>query len=1354
MKWIQYVLLLVCATGYSQTVRITETGNDPSVLVKSLLDNACVQVYNQSLSSPESVAFFNNSGGKFPISEGVVIRSGKAKFSEGRYTGENISSQVNSNGDADLERLNSKSGQSPLITDVAFLEFDFVPLSSNFNFNFLFASNEYGEWQCVSSDVFAFLLTDLSTGETSNLAVIPGTDVPVSVRNLKDNAHNASCESDYPALFSSYQVENPSVSTVNMRGYTKVMNASADIKPGVPYRIRFVIGDSNDANFDSAIFLEAGSFNANVDLGEDRNLCQGDSYTIGTGLDTGLYAHSWTLNGIAIPNETENSLFVTQTGRYGVRVTKTGTSCLVTDEVIFSGLAVKDPVDLKVCYDAGNNYRYDLEINDEKALGINDEEYDLLYFSSMADVLNNEPIPAGLLRNFQSPGNQEIFIKPVNNFSQNSCDAVYSFNLLVNEPLEANKPAIIQTCLVSGSGVNINLTQVESQVLGNQDSAYTVAYFESFNDAEGNIRQITNPTGFKIKSGVRSKTFWVRVQDPDMPECYATVSFEVLLNDPPPVDKLKDVIVCSEYILPELTHGNYFTKPGGTGTPMFAGDVITKSGTYYIFNGPNENGCINESSFKVIIIQDYSIGEKYCGAFTVPNPPVGAFYTRPGGPGEAGKEIPVGTVFTENLQIFYFAEIEGRGCRDEGFNITILPLPPVDQPEDVVTCDGYLLPALQNGEYFSAAGGKGKKILAGEVITSTRILYIYNKDSNCSNEHVFRITITPAFEDIVACGTYELPAIEVGSYYSQPLGQGIELRTGSAITSTQTVYYFAETNTATNCTDNISFRITIIPIPEVDSLDDVLLCENEVFTLPKLLKGEYFTETGRGGNQLFSGDVIKTTTTVYINNRENGCSNESSFLVEIRPFPVVENFTDIYTCTAYELPVLRHGKYFTASGGKGKQLKAGDIILTTQELFVYNSWEDLPSCNGENAFTVYVEGIDVGDFEDVLVCDSYVLPVLSEGDYFTESGGKGRLLKAGEIIAATQHLYVYSSNGTRFICTDENSFQVIVSQTPKLPAYSAVEGCGSYTLPVLSQEEYHIAYYWQTGGGSKISSSEKTISTPGNYTIYVYASAKNNSSCSSEAKFNVTVYPLLDLRIKAGTLCQNPLTGEVESKAILHSGLDPFEFEVNWFFKEKLVHTGPDYATGEPGDYRVETIKLNPGKGPLCNYKATIVSVKPSSRPVISTIVSEPFQDVAVIRVRVDQGFGEYEYRLDNGEFQQHNEFYNVESGAHKITVRGISGNCGEAYLDVVVLKYPKYFTPNNDGFNETWTIPDLNGHPEARIHVFDRYGKLLKIFSPAQSWDGYFHGRAMPSDDYWFRVTFEQDGVLREFKSHFTLMR
>ena len=67
----------------------------------------------------------------------------------------------------------------------------------------------------------------------------------------------------------------------------------------------------------------------------------------------------------------------------------------------------------------------------------------------------------------------------------------------------------------------------------------------------------------------------------------------------------------------------------------------------------------------------------------------------------------------------------------------------------------------------------------------------------------------------------------------------------------------------------------------------------------------------------------------------------------------------------------------------------------------------------------------------------------------------------------------------------------------------------------------------------------------------------------------------------------------------------------------------------------------------------------------------------------------------------------------HTVTVRGINGNCGAAIIEVLVIDYPDYFTPNNDGYHDTWNIKTLQDYPEAEIFVFDRFGKLIKRLTP-----------------------------------------
>ena len=58
----------------------------------------------------------------------------------------------------------------------------------------------------------------------------------------------------------------------------------------------------------------------------------------------------------------------------------------------------------------------------------------------------------------------------------------------------------------------------------------------------------------------------------------------------------------------------------------------------------------------------------------------------------------------------------------------------------------------------------------------------------------------------------------------------------------------------------------------------------------------------------------------------------------------------------------------------------------------------------------------------------------------------------------------------------------------------------------------------------------------------------------------------------------------------------------------------------------------------------------------------------------------------------------------------------------------------------------------ETTIHIFDRYGKLLKQISPlSQGWDGTFNGVQMPSSDYWYSIQLEDGRVL---KGHFSLKR
>jgi len=1346
------LLLLVLFSNVSSSQGIavdTTTLSIPELVRTELMQNGCSNESNFKFSSTRGIGKFTNTNPNFPISSGIIIRNGVAKYTEGSYTGANESSKLNNATDSDLQNISDSNGQIVPVTDVSFLQFDFTPLSSNFSFDFLFASNEYGEFQCGFSDVFAFILTDLTTGTSTNLAVVPGTSTPVSVKNIRDQQYNSSCLSANANLFDRYNVINPAQSPINMRGETKVLTAASTVIPNRTYRIKLAIGDYNDSNYDSAVFIKGGSFMTTMNLGPDRTICEGEKITLKSDI-VGNFNYTWTLNGAVIPNETSNSLTLDRPGTYAVTATLSG--CVVTDEVVVDQLLIKSPQNITACYSANGNYQYDLTLNNLTSLGIDPAKYAIYYFDSLAAANSNGPtIPENQLKSYVSPGNQTIYIKAVPVYDKVFfCNNLASFTLLVTEPINVVKPPNINVCDNISGNISVDLTVQEPVILNGLNPAqYKIRYYSSEADANSARNNISDPKAFITSSTQSTKAIWVRIENVSNSVCYVTVNFNIIINSLPSVDRLPNVIACNSYTLPPIQNGEYNTSVNGTGTKLNAGYIVTKGGTYYIYKGPNENNCTNESSFNVTLIYEIGFQKEACGQYVVPRVPAGGFFTQPGGQGDA---IAEGTVFTTSQTIYYYAVINGAVCRDTAVPFTVHPLPLVDKPTNVVTCDSYTLPALTNGRYFTSSGGSGRALNAGDRITSSQTVFIFANDGRCTNEYSFKIDIvnSPIFVPISRCGSFTLPAVPIGGYYESPGGQGRNIPAGTVITNSQTVYYYAATTTSPNCTENLNYVITIDPLPLVDTPANRLECSR--YVLPPLTNGNYFTKTNGGGKPLKAGDVITSTQIIYVYSVGPKCTNEHSFTVEIRPLPPVDSFTDVVTCTDFKLPKLKNGKYYTAAGGPkglGIQLAEGTAINTTQTIYIYNEWADFTSCSNETFFKVNYNGIDVGNFNNVTVCDTYTLPALQLGNYYGQPGGKGPVIPAGTVITNSQAVYVYAVSGTRLTCVSEKSFSVNISQTPVLNSTPDVAICGSYTLPSLAVGNYYSAPN-ATGtryeAGQKINASQK---------MYIYAAAGTNSSCFAQDDFDITIYPLKNLSIQNGIICVDYQTGTLQHLTLLNSGVTSPDYTVEWYLQGNKISTGPTYTATQEGVYTVVPVKNVPDVGNDCGYNPTTVTVDKSSQAVATVSVSDDFTETIDIIVNLINGFGTYEYQLDDGDFQTDNVFHNVDSGEHAITIKDTKANCDNLILFAKVLKYPKFFTPNGDGYNDTWNIPDLAYEPDAFISIFDRYGKLLKRIKPSgMGWDGNFNGEELPSTDYWFSATYTKDGVIQEFKAHFSMKR
>lgn len=1402
----------------AQTITVDNTTNSPAQLVDLLLGNSCVEVSNISVSSTQSVAYFNQNGSSFPISEGIVIRNGVATFTQGPYTGVNLSSSVTNSGDVFLQTLSDANGGTSPIVNAEFLEFDFIPLSNSFSFNFLFASNEYGFYQCEFSDVFAFVLTDLSSGISTNLAVIPGTNTPVSVTTIRNSIYNEpsspnnSCASINPTFFDIYNVGNPT-SALNMRGQTVVMNASSAVTPNTPYKIRLVIGDYANSGFDSAVFIAAGSFTTTLDLGSDQIICAGDSVQLDTDLDN-TFTFTWFENGNPISGETNSTYNVTQAGIYSVEAVR-GT-CTITDTIVFTDLAVANPQDLLTCNTGATSYNFDLTANNETALGIDLAIYDVFYYQSPADIIADNPIPNGDLTSYSSSGGQTIFIKIFNTISGNFCDAEFSFDLIVTDAVVATSPSPISVCEAQG-GTNYTFSNTTTnEVLNGQSPAnYTVTYYNSPGEASSGTNPITSIT---IPNGNTMVTVGIRIQDNSNPICFDVTSLTITVNPLPVVDDIPDPIECSQFTLPVIVNGTYYLLSGGPTTPgqvqFNIGDILVDGGTYYIFAGPGANGCTNEESFNLTLIDEYVPQLDHCGRFIVPTPPanIGNFYTQPGGASGTGVIVPAGTEYlnttapTSTVTLYYYAEVNGVFCRDDQFIFYLHPVPLVDDPTDVTTCDSYILPSLINGFYNTASDGSGTTLSAGDVISVSGpnfpgTYYVVNSLAHTtsqglagvcieSNDIVINLVDTTVFTSVSECGFYTLPAVPFGGYYSAPNGGGTQI-TDLNITSSQVVYYFTNTTTLPNCTSNLNYNITVNPLPPVDTIPSDTYCGE--FVLPFLTNGSYYTLSGGpsviGQQQLFPGNRIDLSGanlppgTYYIYNGldANGCENESSFTIALNPFPPADNVISRTECLPYSIATPVNGTVYTAPGGPsggGAVVSSSQVFDTTQTFYLYNI-DNTTGCEINRPFTITYNGINLPDYTAPPVCeyDNYQLPVLTHVaptpfnytiGYFYDTAGVNPV-PPGTVFNTpntTTTIYVYAVNGDRIICTQEDSFDIVVSETPNLSTLGLVfdtDECGTYVLPTLPVTAYNINYYSQSGGNATDLITNLNISTPGTYTYYVYASAIGNPNCNDEISFTFTVHPLLDITLQGGIICVDSQTGTVYSTYTIDSGLNPAFFTVNWYLNGTLMGTGASYTASQAGVYDVEFIKLTPDVGANCNYNNTTVTIIQSGPAVADFTVSSAFENNTFITVNIIDGFGDYLYQLEypNGdlsELQSSNVFSNLATGEYFINIFDTLGDCSPTRLGpIYIINYPNYFTPNGDGINDNWNIWDLSQQPDAVISIFDRYGKFLKQISPAGSgWDGTYNGEKLPSTDYWFTVEYlPQNGTTTQiFKAHFSLKR
>ncbi|KGO92458.1 hypothetical protein Q767_15635 [Flavobacterium enshiense DK69] len=282
---------------------------------------------------------------------------------------------------------------------------------------------------------------------------------------------------------------------------------------------------------------------------------------------------------------------------------------------------------------------------------------------------------------------------------------------------------------------------------------------------------------------------------------------------------------------------------------------------------------------------------------------------------------------------------------------------------------------------------------------------------------------------------------------------------------------------------------------------------------------------------------------------------------------------------------------------------------------------------------------------------------------------------------------------------------------------------------------------------------ETTGNTPGTVTYTITPSA--NGCIGTPITIEFTVNPLPQPQLQHGSICVDPNTGSVLSTHTLDTGLNNTDYDFVWFFNGEEISgaTSNTYVADQQGDYSVLVSNSLTG---CVSHPVEVTVTESHPAQALNLYVNEAFSNDPTITAVVTGGSGNFEYQLDGGAYQASNVFTGVLQGLHVVHVVDVEG-CTDLIQNIFVIDYPRFFTPNGDGYNETWNIWDLKDQPNAEIFIFDRYGKLIKqIATTGEGWDGTYNGHPLPSTDYWFTVKFK-DGVNKEdriFKAHFSMKR
>jgi gliding motility-associated-like protein len=753
-----------------------------------------------------------------------------------------------------------------------------------------------------------------------------------------------------------------------------------------------------------------------------------------------------------------------------------------------------------------------------------------------------------------------------------------------------------------------------------------------------------------------------------------------------------------------------------------------------------------------------------------------------------GTPIGVGNSFSTSLintTTTYYALASVNGCV-EGTRFpvvaTVKPIPVITTSTGDLVCEsnsGTLLATVSGGTINWYASSTGGALLATgtsfttPVLTNTTDYYVDATLNGCTTLSRTPVTLTVQNTPLpIGDSTQHFCNINQATLSNIVItGNGIlwyaSSSGGSALNSSdllvdKTTYYASQT--INDCESVTRLPITIqvsetVVVPQSSEIPNLFECDTDIdgddingFSTFDLTQNEVILLNGKSSSDFtFSyytdagySALISTPSNAFIN------TTKDAQTIYVRIVNNVDNtcYTDVlFNLKVDELPVIKPSVLFKNCDEDGVSDGFTDFNLEEINNIVTNN------NSADFVVTYHMSSADA----------NFAMGVISTFPF-------------NNATASTVFARVESVSG----CYRVSTIDLQVSTTSFPPGFSPLEleKCdddldvdGYHVFDISQTEAYFLnqfplgqnlsVHFYSNIFDAQLEQNEIIQKTnfinenPFNQTLYVRVESTDNGGCFGIGPYlTLKVHPIPEFEVDNSSiycLDNNPIT------------LTTFNPQGNYTYEWKdnngiVVSDLPIATVVSGGKY---TVVANSSFS--CASIPIEFNVVESARAIIDNndILIIGLSDNNSITIKNENnnlGIGDYEFAIDNefGFYQDQSFFKPVTAGIHTIHVRDKNG-CGVDSIEVFVLGFPKFFTPNNDANNDAWQLKGLNNEiGKATVFIYDRYGKLMKQLDPrGEGWNGIFNGSKLPTSDYWFVAELvDLNGLPKIYRGHFSLIR